>query len=103
MANLERYNQRDMFGAQTTLANLLGPQELCTTIRDEIAPRIKDTDFEDLYKDGGRPPVSPRLLVLVTIRILVVGNRHHIGQPSDQVSERVIHCQVWFHQLAIFW
>ena len=67
MANLERYNQRDMFGAQTTLSNLLGPEDLCSTIRDEIAPKIKDTDFEDMYKDGGRPPVSPRLLILVTI------------------------------------
>lgn len=67
MANLERYNQRDMFGAQTTLSNLLGPEDLCSTIRDEIATRIKDTDFEDMYKDGGRPPVSPRLLILVTI------------------------------------
>jgi len=37
------------------------------TILREIAPLIKDTDFEDMYREGGRPPVSPRVLLLTTI------------------------------------
>ncbi|MFH1729766.1 MAG: transposase [Pseudomonadota bacterium] len=32
-----------------------------------IFPKILDTDFEQMYKEGGRPPVSPRLLMCVTI------------------------------------
>jgi transposase len=73
MANLSHYNQKSLFGAQTTLSNLLESEDLCTTIRDEISPLVKDTDFEQMYKDGGRPPVSPRILVLTSIMQYIEG------------------------------
>lgn len=55
------------------MPDLLSPEDLCTTIRDEISPLIRDTDFEEMYKDGGRPPVSPRVLVLTTIMQFLEG------------------------------
>ena len=67
MVNLSRYDQKDLFGAQRLLSDLLDTEDLCTTIRDEISPLIKDSDFGDMYKDGGRPPVSPRVLVMTSI------------------------------------
>ena len=41
--------------------------DLCFTIKEEIAPRINLIDFEDMYKDGGRPPISPKVLLLVLV------------------------------------
>ena len=67
MANMSRYDQKDLFGAQRLLSDLLDTEDLCTTIRDEISPLIRDSDFSDMYKDGGRPPVSPRVLVMTSI------------------------------------
>lgn len=67
MANLSRYDQKELFGAQMMLSSLLDSGDLCATIRDEITPLIKDSDFGDMYKEGGRPPVSPRILVLTSI------------------------------------
>lgn len=67
MADLEHYNQRSLFDSDVTLSHLLEETDLCFIIKKEVACRIKDTDFEDMYKDGGRPPISPRLLVLVLL------------------------------------
>lgn len=67
MANLRHYNQKSIFGADMFLAELLTPEDLCTTIRDKIAPLVKDSDFEDMYKEGGRSPISPRILILTMI------------------------------------
>ncbi len=49
------------------LGDFLRPEDLCFTIQEEIAPRIKLEDFEAMYSEGGRPPVSPRVLLLVLI------------------------------------
>jgi len=66
-ANLGRYNQKSLLGADIMLNGLPEPGGYIKVCQDIIFPGIKDTDFEDMYKDGGRPPVSPRLLMCVTI------------------------------------
>ena len=48
-------NQRDLFGSDVLLTHLLEPDDLCYVIKEEIGPRLKGSDFEDMYKDGGRP------------------------------------------------
>ena len=67
MADLSSYDQRNMFGADFVLAGLLEPDDLCSTVKKEISPLIKDSDFEEMYKEGGRPPVSPRVLILTLL------------------------------------
>ena len=67
MANLAAYNQQNLFGSDVTLTHLLEIDDLCYVIKQEISPLIKDTDFESMYKDGGRPPISPRMLILVLL------------------------------------
>ena len=73
MANLALYDQQNLFGSDVTLAHLLGPDDLCYVIQKEISPLIKDSDFESMYKEGGRPPISPRLLVLVLLMQFLEG------------------------------
>lgn len=73
MANLASYDQKNLFGSDVTLSHLLGPDDLCYVIQKEISPLIKDSDFESMYKDGGRPPISPRLLVLVLLMQFLEG------------------------------
>jgi hypothetical protein len=53
--------------AATSISHLLSEEDLCFVIKQEIGPLIKDSDFESMYKDGGRPPVSPRMLTLVLL------------------------------------
>lgn len=62
MSKLESYNQTNLFGSDVIFSDFLEHKNMCTVIKNEIAPLIKDTDFEDMYKDGGRPPISPRVL-----------------------------------------
>jgi len=47
--------------------DFLKSDDICFTIQHEISPLIKVADFEEMYSEGGRPPVSPRLLILVLI------------------------------------
>lgn len=49
------------------LDGFLREDDLCHTLMIEIAPRIKLEDFEDRYKEGGRPPVNPKVMLLVLI------------------------------------
>lgn len=67
MPDLSSLNQQHLFGSDVILGNLLEPADMCWVIQKEVAPLIKDSDFESLYKDGGRPPVSPRILVLTLL------------------------------------
>jgi len=67
MANLSSYNQTSLFGTDVILGALLEPDDLCSVVLKEIAPLIKDSDFESMYKDGGRPPISPRILILTLL------------------------------------
>src|SRR5215210_1876337 len=67
MANLSHYDQANLFGANVAYSDLLEEKDLCHIIKNEIAPLLKDSDFEDMYKDGGRPPVSPRILALTLL------------------------------------
>lgn len=64
---LDFLKQPYLFGADRMLADFLKPDDLCFTIQEEIAPKIKLEDFEDMYKGGGRPPMSPKILLLVLI------------------------------------
>lgn len=73
MANLSSMDQRNLFGSDVMLSHLLEPDDLCYVIKQEICPLIRDSDFEDMYKDGGRPPVSPRLLILVLLMQFLEG------------------------------
>jgi len=65
--DLSHYNQINLFGADMIYQDFLDPNELCATIQKEITPLIKDTDFEGMYKGGGRPPISPKVLLLTTV------------------------------------
>ena len=47
--------------------DFLRSDDICFTIQKEIAPLIKISDFEEMYQEGGRPPISPRILILVLI------------------------------------
>ncbi len=49
------------------LSDFLRSEDLCFTIQHEIAPRINITDFEVMYSEGGRPPVSPKVMILILI------------------------------------
>jgi transposase len=62
--DLSNYNQKKLFGADVMLDNFLEPDDICATIQKEIAPLIRDTDFEDMYRTGGRPPISPKVMLL---------------------------------------
>ena len=65
--NLSHYNQFNLFGADMIYKKILDSNELCATLQREIVPLIKDSNFEEMYKGGGRPPISPRVLLLTTI------------------------------------
>lgn len=67
MANLSSYNQTHLFGSDVLFSDFLEPKDMCMIIKNEISPLIKDSDFEDMYKDGGRPPISPRILALTLL------------------------------------
>lgn len=73
MANLASYDQQNLFGSDVTLSHLLDADDLCYVIKQEISPLIKDSDFESMYKDGGRPPISPRMLILVLLMQFLEG------------------------------
>ena len=49
------------------LDGFLRPEDLCFTLMNGIAHKIKLEDFEEMYKEGGRPPISPKVLLLVLI------------------------------------
>ena len=56
-----------MFGADMIMSDFLRDEDLCSTLQKEIIPLIDVRDFEGMYKVGGRPPVSPRILLMVTV------------------------------------
>lgn len=47
--------------------DFLRAHDLCYILKEEIAPKLKLSDFEDMYSGVGRPPVSPKTLVLVLL------------------------------------
>ena len=63
------------------LDGFLRADDLFNTILNEISPRIKLQDFEDVYKEGGRPPISPKVLLLVLIM-------QFIERLSDRAAAR---------------
>ena len=60
-------NQRQLFGADMLMGNFLRVTDLCYLIKNEIEPIIQVSDFEDMYFEGGRRPISPKVLMLVLI------------------------------------
>ena len=61
------------------LSDFLRPDDLCYTLQKEIIPRIKLSDFESIYSEKGRPPISP--IVLLVILIL-----QYIERLSDRAA-----------------
>ncbi|MCX6128417.1 MAG: transposase [Proteobacteria bacterium] len=49
------------------LSDFLRPDDLCFTLQKEIIPKIKLVDFESMYSEKGRPPVSPVVLLVILI------------------------------------
>jgi hypothetical protein len=39
------------------MSGFLREEDLCSTLKREIVPLIRQEDFEDMYKEGGRPPL----------------------------------------------
>ena len=64
---LSYLNQKLLFSADRIMDDFLRSDDICFTIQKEIAPLIKISDFEEMYQEGGRPPISPRILILVLI------------------------------------
>ena len=64
---LDFLKQPSLFTANRMLDEFLQRTDLCFTIKNEIAPKVRLLDFECMYAEGGRPPVSPKVLILVLI------------------------------------
>lgn len=64
---LDFLKQRQLFEADLMLRDFLRPDDLCFTLQKEIIPRIKLSDFESMYSEKGRPPVSPVVLIVILI------------------------------------
>ena len=62
--NLSFFKQDDLFAEDRMLSDFLRPEDLCSTIQNEIAPHISLTDLEDMYKEGARPPTPPESLLV---------------------------------------
>lgn len=67
MKDLRGYNQMNMDSIRYQLPNFIDKDKVLKVFDEVIASRIRDTDFEEMYKEGGRPPVSPRLLAILTL------------------------------------
>lgn len=65
--DLSNLKNRFLFGADMLLPEFLREEDLSATIKKEIIPLLDLKDFEGMYKDGGRPPVSPIILLTVTL------------------------------------
>jgi transposase len=70
---LDFLKQRQLFGADLMLRDFLRPNDLCFTLQMEIIPRIKLADFESMYSEKGRPPVSPVVLIVILILQYIEG------------------------------
>ena len=64
---LDSLKQGLLFGADRMLPDFLRADDVCYTVHKEIAPRILISDFADMYSEEGRPPVSPKIMVLILI------------------------------------
>jgi transposase len=59
--------QERLFSAKNLYADLLREGSAEMAVQRHLAPMLADEDFEAMYKDGGRPPVSPKILALVSL------------------------------------
>lgn len=60
-------NQQLLFGANMIMSNFLREEDLCSTVKKDIAPLVRVSDFAEMYKEGGRPPLCPKVLIIVTL------------------------------------
>ena len=58
--NLSLLKQGYLFGADRMLDGFLRPEDLCFTLMNGIAHKIKLEDFEEMYKEGGVPLSHPK-------------------------------------------
>ena len=59
--------QKRLFSADNLYADLLREGSAEMAVYRHLAPMMKDEDFAAMYKEGGRPPISPKCLALVSI------------------------------------
>jgi hypothetical protein len=85
--NLSFLKQGYLFGPDRMLDGFLRQDDLCCTVMNEIAPRIRLEDFEDMYKEGGRPPISPKVLLLVLI-LQYIERLSDLTCPEGKKSEK---------------
>jgi transposase len=64
---MRHINQKLLFGADMLMDGFLRQEDLSATVMREIVPLIRHEDFADMYREGGRPPLSPKVLLMVTI------------------------------------
>lgn len=67
MAKPKTNSQGNLFSADNMYADLLREGSAELAVYRHLAPIMKDEDFAAMYKEGGRPPISPRILALVCI------------------------------------
>lgn len=67
MAKPKTNPQGNLFSADNMYADLLRDGSAEMAVYRHLAPMLKDEDFAALYKEGGRPPISPKQLALVCI------------------------------------
>lgn len=59
--------QKRLFSADNLYSDLLREGSAEMAVYRHLAPMMKDEDFAAMYKEGGRPPISPKCLALVCI------------------------------------
>ena len=64
---MRHVNQKLLFGADMLMSEFLRAEDLSSMVKREIVPLIRHEDFADMYKEGGRPPLSPKVLLMVTV------------------------------------
>jgi len=69
--------QEKLFGANHLYASLLREGSAEMAVYRHLAPMLKEEDFEGMYQEGGRPPVSPKILSLVSLL-----------QAMDRIADR---------------
>jgi len=49
------------------MSELQRKEDLCSTLQRETVALLDECDFEEMHKEGGGPPISPRTLLMVTV------------------------------------
>jgi len=65
--NLGHLKNKNLFGSDMLLPDFLRDDDICSIIKNEVIPLINLEELEPMYKEGGRPPISPIILLVVTL------------------------------------